>query len=82
MKEVSWSEVSDDTIRGFIELAEHFDGAVRFGRSRDRGVFSVGLYIGDERFTEWIPGGDDASVVFDTVLREIYEDYDHDHGVD
>ena len=76
--EVSWSIVDDHTIRRLIDLAEHFDGAVRFGRSRDRGVLSVGFYIGEERFTEWIPGGDEAAVELDRIISEIFEDYERD----
>ena len=82
MQEVSWSDVDDATIRGLIELAEHFDGAVRFGRSRDRSVFGIGFYIGEERFTEWIPGGDEAGLAFDRLIAEILEDYERDSPPD
>lgn len=78
VQEVSWSDIDDNIIRQLIDLAEHFDGAVRFGRSRDRSVFSIGFYIGEERFTEWIPGGDETVVDFDRIIAEIHEDYERD----
>lgn len=82
VNEVSWGDISDDTIRRLIGLAEHFDGAVRFGRSRDRSVFSIGFYIGEDRFTEWIPEGDDPTVEFDRIIAEIAEDYESDSPSD
>ncbi len=78
VEEVSWSDVDDTTICQFIELAERLDGAIRFGRSRDRSVFSLGFYIGEDRFTEWIPGSDNTAVEFDRIYTEIVEDYEHD----
>ena len=76
--EVSWRDIDDTTVRRLIELAEHFDGAIRFGRSRDRSVLSIGFYIGADRFTEWVPGGPDAVVEIDRIIAEIAEDYESD----
>lgn len=73
--EVSWGDVDDDIIVGFIQLTEELDGAVRFGRSRDRAVYSLGFYIGEDRFTEWIPGGPDAFMAFQNLFIELSEDY-------
>ena len=74
--EVTWNDVDNDTIRSIIAFAEHVDGAVRFGRSRDRGVYSIGFYVGDEHFTEWVRGGDESSVAFRDLLHELYEDFE------
>ncbi len=72
---VSWSDVDPGTITGFIELAEELDGAVRFGRSRDGCVYSIGFYLGDDRFTEWVRGIDDVDLEFKRLHDEISEDY-------
>ncbi len=73
--EVSWKDVDPNVIVGFIELVERHDGAIRFGRSRDRAVYSIGFYIGDERFTEWIPGGSDLTMAFANLWDEVSEDF-------
>lgn len=76
--EVSWEEIDDDTIRGFVTLAEYFNGAIRFGRSRDSSVFGIGFYIGDDRFTEWISGGSEAIADMQNLIAEVYEDFKDD----
>lgn len=78
VQEVTWRDVDDTTIRRLIELTEHYDGAVRFGRSRDRSMFSIGFYIGEDRFTEWVSGGDEVGVEIDQLISEIAEDYEPD----
>ena len=79
--EVSWFDVDTATIVGFVQLAERLDGAVRFGRSRDGSVYSLGFYVGEERFTEWIRGGDDAELAFAALHDEIVEDFEIQDGV-
>lgn len=75
VKEVSWDDFSNDTIRSLIAFAEYADGAVRFGRSRDRGAYSIGFYVGETHFTEWIRPGDDCDLAVADLLKELYEDF-------
>lgn len=74
--EVTWDNVPTDIVVGFIRLAERLDGAVRFGRSRDRGVFSIGIYAGDEHFTEWIRDDSRRDAEFTRIRDEIFEDFE------
>ncbi len=71
----NWNTVEPGIVRDFILVTQWLDGAVRFGRSRDGAVYSIGFYIGDERFTEWVRAGDAAADDFATLFDEIIEDY-------
>lgn len=70
-----WSDIDPGTIVDLICLIQSLDGAIRFGRSRDGEVFSLGFYIGDERFTEWIRNDDQCGLEFARILDEIAEDF-------
>lgn len=70
-----WGVIDGDIIKGFVEFAQRVDGAVRFGRSRDGSVYSIGFYIGEERFTEWIRHVDGYEHEFQRLLQELCEDY-------
>lgn len=70
-----WGDVSADTIKGFVLLAQRLDGAVRFGTSRDGGVFSIGFYVGDERFTEWVRNDADRDSELARLWDEIADDF-------
>lgn len=73
---VTWNDIDPGTIVEFIDLVERLDGAIRFGRSRDGCVYSIGFYIGEERFTEWVRGSDDVDMEFSRLYSEIAEDFD------
>lgn len=72
---VSWTAVDAGVIADFVILLEKLDGAVRFGRSRDRAVYSIGFYVGEERWTEWLKADDDIAMELARVYDEIVEDF-------
>ena len=71
----SWRDVDPQTVSGFVLLAEVLDGAVRFGRSRDGAVYSIGFYVGDEHYTEWIRNDSERDDRFTALFNEMVEDY-------
>lgn len=73
--EVTWNDVDEAIIRDFLDFAERVNGAVRFGRSRDGAVYSLGFYVGDERFTEWIRNDHERDSKFADLAIELQEDY-------
>lgn len=73
--EVTWNDVDEAIIRDFLDFAESVNGAIRFGRSRDGAVYSLGFYVGDERFTEWIRNDDERDSKFADLAIELAEDY-------
>ncbi|GAH26908.1 unnamed protein product, partial [marine sediment metagenome] len=70
-----WNDVEPEIISSFVGLVERLDGAVRFGRSRDRAVYSIGFYVDTERWTEWIRDTDDRDMEFRRIYDEIFEDF-------
>lgn len=67
---VSWSDVNATRILDLIYASEKFDGAVRFGRTRDGGTFALGLYDGPENWTEYHTGVEGV----DAWIGDIFED--------
>lgn len=67
--EANWEAVDGDVLKSVIELVADTDGALRFGRSRDGGAYSVGVYGDGEPYTEYIPGTEDIT----TYLQELAE---------
>jgi len=76
IEEADWSGVDAEHIKRFVVFAQCVNGAVRFGRSRDGEVYSIGFYVGTERFTEWVRSTDDRDYEFECLLAELYEDYE------
>ena len=75
LEPADWGTVDSGAIADFVLFAQAVDGAVRFGRSRDGATYSLGFYIGDERFTEWIRNDVDRDASFRDLLAELAEDY-------
>lgn len=72
---VSWADIEPSIIADFVVLLEKLDGAIRFGRSRDGAVYSIGFYVGEERWTEWIKADDDVATTLTNLFDEIVEDF-------
>lgn len=74
--EVSWNDIDPTIVAAFIDLAERGDGAIRFGRSRDRSVYSLGFYLQGSHFTEWIQNGDERDMALERLYLEVTEDFE------
>lgn len=64
----SWGGASPEWVAAIVVLVSSAGGAVRFGLSRDKGSYSVGLYLGSETETIWFNG----DVQLDDALGELY----------
>lgn len=54
-------------IREAIETVTAHGGAIRFGYTSDGGAYAIGIYDGDNRFTEYFRSDDEVS----NYLRDI-----------
>jgi hypothetical protein len=75
LEPADWNDVDSGILADFVSFAQVVNGAVRFGRSRDGATYSIGFYIGDERFTEWVRNDVNRDVAFRDLLDELFEDY-------
>ena len=75
LEPADWNDVDSGVLADFVAFAQDVNGAVRFGRSRDGNTYSIGLYIGEERFTEWVRNDANRDVAFRDLLDELFEDY-------
>jgi hypothetical protein len=48
-----WSEVQNQAIRDVVVAVTHAGAAIMFGRTSDKGAFSITVLDGDERIREW-----------------------------
>lgn len=64
-----WGDVDPVWIAGLIVLLQAAGGAVRFGRSRDGNVLSVGIYLDGDSVTLWLDGAD----TYEQQLSAVYE---------
>lgn len=55
--------IDGNVIRAAIESVTALGGAIRFGYTTDGGAYAVGIYDGDDRFTEYFRS-DDALVQY------------------
>jgi len=51
--EADWRTVDPNLLLGAVYAYTRFGGAVLFGTSRDRVLFSVSVYAGGEKATKW-----------------------------
>lgn len=59
--EVGWGNASPEWLMAIVVLVSSSGGAVRFGLSRDKGSYSLGLYLGAENQTIWFNGDADLN---------------------
>lgn len=67
----NWAKVEQLAIIDLICAVSHKGGAVRFGYSRDRGAFSLGVYLGDDRDTIWIRPSEDPDAVIRDIITQL-----------
>jgi len=56
--ERQWGDVNPAWITAYVILLTNAGGAVRFGRSRDGAVLSLGIYLDNDSTTLWLDGSD------------------------
>jgi mannose/cellobiose epimerase-like protein (N-acyl-D-glucosamine 2-epimerase family) len=68
--ERSWGDVDPAWLLALVVLLESGGGAVRYGRSRDKAVLSIGIYLDDDSVTLWL----DKDQPIEEQLRDIFEE--------
>lgn len=58
--EASLESIGPDTLMQALEALLERDGALRIGRSRDRGAFAFGIYLDGEVRTEYVSSTESA----------------------
>lgn len=54
-----WQSVNPEAIVRAIAAISYNGGAVRFGYTRDGGAYAIGIYLGNDHFTEYVRPGED-----------------------
>ena len=58
-QKADYGTIDGDLIRQAIEAVTALGGAVRFGYTSDGGAYAIGVYSGDDRWTEYCRTDDD-----------------------
>jgi hypothetical protein len=66
-----WATADAELIKAAIAAAADTGGALRFGYSRDKGAYAVGIYDGGEPYTEFIR----PSESIDGFLRDVEQHF-------
>lgn len=66
-----WSEANAENIYYLIIVVSKFDGAVRFGRSRDGGAYAIGVYGDGDPWTDYLPGNQDVNEWLLEIITEL-----------
>lgn len=66
--------INASLIREAIDAVTALGGAIRFGYTSDGGAYAVGIYDGDERFTEYFRSDDEVSEYLRTLAGTAGDD--------
>ncbi len=69
--EADWSSVDASAIRNLIVSINAIGGAIRFGRTRDGGAYSMGLHINGEHTNRYVAITEDINVKLLAITAEI-----------
>ena len=70
-----WSNADASKIQKAISAAGIKHGAMRFGYSRDGGAYAIGVYAGNDYFTDYVRPNEDIDAYLDRIT-EAFEEYD------
>ena len=65
-----WQSADPETVLRAIAAVGFKGGAIRFGYSRDGGAYAIGIYLSNDKYTEYIRPHEDI----DQYLRDLIED--------
>jgi len=68
-----WAAVEAGDLVRLVELVASKGGAIRFGYTRDGGAYAVGVYYGDDYFTDYIRPSEDIDKYIDDLIAVFSE---------
>ena len=66
-----WEGIAGDLLQKAIGRITACGGAIRFGYTTDGGAYALGIYDGDERYTEYFRTGEEC----ESYLEQLIENY-------
>lgn len=66
--EADWSRARPELVKDVVVSASIVGGAVRFGASRDKGAYAIGLYVEGDVHTEWLPCNMDINELLGDIV--------------
>ena len=68
-----WAGVEAGNLISAIAVVSSRGGALRFGYTRDGGAYAVGVYYGDQNFTDYIRPSENVDLYLETLADEFRE---------
>jgi len=79
--EVDWGRAEDSLLKQAIEGASIVGGAIRFGASRDKGAYAIGIYVNGEVQTEWLPCTGDINELLGEII-DYFRELEYENGLE
>lgn len=65
-----WATADPALLLGAIATLANRGGAIRFGYSRDGGAYSIGIYLANDKFTEYVRPSEDINYYLQSVIED------------
>lgn len=69
-----WGTVNTELLRDAIAVVAARGGALRFGYTRDGGAYAIGVYISNDKWTEYIRPHEDIDQYLTGLIVDIGND--------
>lgn len=67
--EADWGEALPENVSAIVCIVTRLGGLVTFGRSRDKAVLSVNVYIEGEKTTKWLDGDSELDEQLGNIIQ-------------
>lgn len=73
VRAADWREVNSELLKDCISTVTATGCAIRFGYSRDRGAFAIGIVGDGEPYTIWAGSIDELDIKMEKLMQSFHE---------
>lgn len=66
-----WGQANPKLLQDAIAVAGASGGALRFGYTRDGGAFAIGIYLGNDHYTEYVRPDEDIDYYLKGLIADL-----------
>ncbi len=65
-----WQNANPELVLRAIAVMAFKGGALRFGYTRDGGAYAIGIYLSNDRYTEYVRPSEDIDEYLTSIIRD------------
>lgn len=73
IREADYGLAHGEAIKRAVESMARLGGAIRFGYTRDRGAYAIGIYCNGDYTTQYCPGNEDINAWLNQLADDVDE---------